>query len=93
MTCLSTTPASNSLKANGAGQIKRVPPSRNHSAQRGPPLMTHKSVYVSADVREPLIDTLSKTTPSTGRGGQFFQLISLLLGNTYELKELAATSC
>ena len=39
------------------------------------------------------LDTLSKTTPSTGRGGQFFQLISLLLGNTYQLKELAAMSC
>ena len=39
------------------------------------------------------IDTLSKTTPLTGRGGQFFQLISLLLGNTYQLKELAAMSC
>ena len=40
-----------------------------------------------------IVDTLSKTTPSTGRGGQFFQLITLLPGNTYQLKELAATSC
>ena len=40
-----------------------------------------------------LLDTLSKTTPSTGRGGQFFQLISLLPGNTYQLKKLVATSC
>ena len=41
----------------------------------------------------PGLDTSSKTTPSTGRGDQFFQLISLLPGNTYQLKELAATSC
>ena len=39
------------------------------------------------------LDTLSKTTRSTGRGGQFFQFISLLPGNTYQLKELAVTSC
>ena len=42
---------------------------------------------------QPTIGTLSKATLSTGRGGQFFQLISLLPGNTYQLKELAATSC
>ena len=40
-----------------------------------------------------ILDTLSKITPSTGRCGQFFQLISLLPGNTYQLKELAAMSC
>ena len=40
-----------------------------------------------------LICTLSKTTPSTGHGGQFFQLIGLSPGNTYQLKELATTSC
>ena len=35
------------------------------------------------------IGTLSKTTPSTGRGGQFFQLTGFSSGNTYQLKELA----
>ena len=48
--------------------------------------------YTSTSI-DVIINTLSKTTPSTGRGGQFFQLISLLPGNTYQLKELAATSC
>ena len=36
--------------------------------------------------------TLSKTTPSTGCGAQFFQLASLLPGNAYQLKELVAAS-
>ena len=36
--------------------------------------------------------TLSKTTSSTGCSGQFFQLTSLLPGNTYQLKELVAKS-
>ena len=39
------------------------------------------------------LGTLSNTTHPTGRGGQFSQLISLSPGNTYQLKELAATSC
>ena len=34
-----------------------------------------------------------KTTPSAGRGGQFIQLISMSPGSTYQLKELATTSC
>ena len=46
-----------------------------------------------SEVDKLILDTLSKTTPSAGRGGQPFQLISLLLGNTYQLKGLAATSC
>ena len=46
-----------------------------------------------------LDDTLSKTTPSTRRGGQLFQLTSLLPDNTYQLKKtgghvmLKASSC
>ena len=39
------------------------------------------------------IGTLSNTTPSTGPGDQFFQLISLPPDNTYQLKELAAALC
>ena len=39
------------------------------------------------------LGTLSNRTPSTGRGGQLFQLISLSPGNTNQLKELATTSC
>ena len=35
------------------------------------------------------LDTLSKMTPSTGSDGQFFQLISLLPGNTCQLIELS----
>ena len=34
-----------------------------------------------------LLVTSSNPTPSTGHGGQFFQLISLSPGNTYQLKE------
>ena len=37
------------------------------------------------------IETLSNTTPLAGRGGQFFQLISLSPLNIYQLKELATT--
>ena len=46
------------------------------------------SFFCSADLHVfPLASgTLSKTMPSTGRGGQFFQLISLSPGNTYQLK-------
>ena len=39
------------------------------------------------------LETLSNTMPSTERGGQFFRLISLSPGNTYQLKELATTLC
>ena len=39
------------------------------------------------------LGTLRNTTPSTRRGGQFIQLISLSPGNTYQLKKLAAMSC
>ena len=38
-----------------------------------------------------ILGTLSNMTPSTGRGGQSFQLINLPPGNTYRLKELATT--
>ena len=38
-------------------------------------------------------DTLNKTTSSTGRDDQLVQLTSLLPGNIYQLRELAATSC
>ena len=45
--------------------------------------------FMSGNYTFDSLDTLRKTTPSTGRDGQLFQLISLLPGNTYELKELA----
>ena len=35
-----------------------------------------------------LLGTLNNTTPSTERGGQFFQLISLSPGNTYEIERI-----
>ena len=50
-----------------------------------------KKITTSAGIRH--LGTLSKTTPSTGRGGQFFQLIDFSPSNTYQLKELATTSC
>ena len=59
----------------------------------GSEIQEREHIRVSKHVLRATLDTLSKTTPSTGRGGQFFQLTSLLPGNAYELKELAATSC
>ena len=40
-----------------------------------------------------IIGTLSSTVPSTRCGGQLFQLISLSLDNTHQLKELETTWC
>ena len=44
--------------------------------------------YVCSEIRD-----LKQHDHSTGRGGQFFKLISLSTGNTFQLKELAVTSC
>ena len=38
------------------------------------------NLQLSLEVESLIVGTLSNTTPSTGRGSQFFQMISLLPG-------------
>ena len=52
-----------------------------------------ETVNEALEVVDDTIGTLSNTTPPAGRGDQFFQLINLSPGNTYQLKEVTTTSC
>ena len=53
----------------------------------------HHSFLPPNTCEQTILWTLSKTTPSTRRGGQFFQLISVERLQAYQLKELTTISC